>query len=643
MDNEQTSGTLIRPRLNASIGPGTRLLNGKFELVQILGQGGMGVVYQAIDREAAQLGDPNSQIALKVLSESIQSLPEARLALQRESSRARRLAHPNIVRVFEFYDDRGVCFITMELLQGESWDDLLREHSQGVDLKTARPMIEQLCAALTYAHQEGVVHSDLKPRNLFITPTGTVKVLDFGIAAPMQRAATAGRETLYNPRRMEALSPSHACLEMWQGLEPDPRDDVYSVACIVYELLSGAHPFSGASAVEALDKRLSPAPIASLSSAQNLALRQALALARRDRIPSVAQFAEVFFRPGANTRGLTRRVLLAAIIAGFSIAAVLLTQYALRQSSKQQIGTPVTGTERKPGGISGRSARALADYLGMSRAQFRDDGMYSPEQVLAALQTSPRRAELGSTGQQLDAALALCRTVQPNCNPQWYADERVHVAELSPFSLDPTPTTVAAFREFVVATQFVTDAERTGEAYTFAEGRLRRIAGGSWRNAVADGAPDQATAVVGVTFNDSLAFCQWRGMRLPTEDEWEYIARGPERHVFAWGDDPGPAQVRWSERPLGSAGMPQGIGGDYRGLSGNVWQWTTTDVGGNKVLKGGSWLDPNPANRRAAAHRYDIPLRADSDTGFRCAKSVSAWPDAPFWLKQQVDHKGGAL
>lgn len=292
----RTAGALPR------IGPGTRLLKGKFELGERLGGGGMGIVYQAVDTDAARLDDPNARIAIKVLSEAIHSFAEAPLALQRESSRARRLAHPNIVRVYEFYQDANVCFITMEFLQGRSWDRLFRERAGGAKLAEARPLIEQLCSALAYAHGEGVVHSDLKPGNLFLTDGNVVKVLDFGIAAPMHLAAAGNHETLYNPRRLGALSTTHACLEMWQGLDADPRDDIYSLGCIVYELLSGRHPFGGATASQVFDQQLVAAPLPALSRAQNLALQHALAIVRRDRTPSVQQFMAEFWTSGGGRR-----------------------------------------------------------------------------------------------------------------------------------------------------------------------------------------------------------------------------------------------------------------------------------------------------------------------------------------------------
>ena len=140
--------------------------------------------------------------------------------------------------------------------------------------------------------------------------------------------------------------------------------------------------------------------------------------------------------------------------------------------------------------------------------------------------------------------------------------------------------------------------------------------------------------MVGVSFQDAVAYCRSKDVRLPTEDEWEYVARGPTRMIFPWGENAEPVAGVLNSPPRITDGPAEGIGGRYKGLSGNVWQWVDGKAGSRRVLKGGSWLESNPANKRAAVRRYELPNRADEDSGFRCAKSVPAWPDAELWLAQ---------
>ena len=286
--------------------------------------------------------------------------------------------------------------------------------------------------------------------------------------------------------------------------------------------------------------------------------------------------------------------------------------------------------------VAGARAVTLLRSLGIDTTQLDSAHDYPPDTIRHLVAIAPRHVALGSTPEQIGAALALCKQYAADCQPRDYADERLRQVTLAPFELDATPVSVRAFRQFADAAQYLTHAEKVGFAYAMAPGSDRheqRVSGGSWRNALKQRPLDDDSAVVGVSFQDAEAYCRSRSSRLPSEDEWEYAARGPQDNIFPWGDDFGPTTRSMNIAPHVTDGPVGGIGDRYRGLSGNVWQWVDTrGVGSTRVLKGGSWLEPNPANKRAATRRYELPDRADADSGFRCARTLPVWPDADVWM-----------
>ena len=272
------------------------VLKDRFELLEELGRGGMGVVYRALDRRTAELNDRHCYVAIKVLNDDFKRHPLAVQALQREARKAKNLAHPNIVRVYDFDRDGSAVFVVMELLSGTSLDEILRsEGSLGLRLPRAKNIVKALGAALSYAHQEGIIHSDFKPSNAYITDEGAVKVLDFGIARAAPSHAGRRDLTTFDAAHLGAVSPPYASFEMLTGEQPDVRDDVYALAVVTYEILTGRHPFNRIDAVTALGARLEPQPVRGLSRTQWQALRQGLALERKDRTASVEAFVSSFF------------------------------------------------------------------------------------------------------------------------------------------------------------------------------------------------------------------------------------------------------------------------------------------------------------------------------------------------------------
>ena len=286
----------VTPAADAVLVPGS-VLDGRYTLVEQLGHGGMGTVFKARDRNREMFQDRHHPfIALKVLSEEFKQHPDARMALQRETVRAQSLAHPNVVTVYDFDYDGEHAYMTMELLDGQPLDEWLQSEAYAQSsLQTRWQIVRGIGAGLSYAHQQGVVHSDLKPGNIFLCRSGAAKVMDFGIARPLSQVPGQASTTLFDPaERLGGLTPAYAALEQWNREAPDPRDDIYAFSCVVYAIFSGQHPFGLASARAAFQSQLAATRIDSLSRRQWDTLRRGLALQRANRIPSIEEFLAQF-------------------------------------------------------------------------------------------------------------------------------------------------------------------------------------------------------------------------------------------------------------------------------------------------------------------------------------------------------------
>jgi eukaryotic-like serine/threonine-protein kinase len=287
-----------------------QLLGGRYRIERELGDGGMGVVYLAADEQV-----PGERFAIKVLKEELH--PGALTLLSEEVHKTRKLSHPNIVDVHSVNVDGQKLYVLMEYLEGKSLDKLLdEEFGRGMPFSHAWPIIEDVAAALGNAHDHNVIHSDLKPANVFVTTSGRTKLLDFGIArvsrGPLLHARSGQR----------ALTPAYASCEMLEGQEADRRDDIYSFACVIYEMLCGERPFGDLTAIEARDAGTQVPPLQGLSRGQNAALAQALAFDRAARTDTVET---LLARLAAHTAPRARPVALLGAAILVVIAAAGLT------------------------------------------------------------------------------------------------------------------------------------------------------------------------------------------------------------------------------------------------------------------------------------------------------------------------------
>lgn len=268
-------------------------LNGRFVLEECLGVGGMGTVYKALDLRKLEASDRKPYIAIKVLNLQFSGHPKSLIALQREARKAQTLAHRNIVTVYDFDRDGPVVFLTMEYLSGTPLNQVLKAPGfAGMPMARAMPIINGMGNALAYAHERGFVHCDFKPANVFLTGNGEVKVIDFGIARGFLPPADESDRTVFDPGSLGGMTPAYASPEMFDHCEPDPRDDIFALACVTYELLSGKHPYQRLSANQARDAALKPAQLPQLSRTQWKTLREALSLDRETRTPTVGKFLQ---------------------------------------------------------------------------------------------------------------------------------------------------------------------------------------------------------------------------------------------------------------------------------------------------------------------------------------------------------------
>lgn len=290
MDTESLLNGLNESQPYQELTVGSTLKN-RFVLQQLLGVGGMGMVFKATDLRKIEAQDKDPYVALKVLNQDFQANPMALVSLQRETKRAQTLSHPNIIKVFDFDRDGGHVFMSMEYLQGKPLSHLIKEYPEGMPFKQAWPIIHDMADALRHAHKKNIVHSDFKPGNVFIDENDEVRVLDFGIACAIGRSDKDHQDaTVFNARSLGAYTPAYASLEQLQNSDPDPRDDIYALACVSYELLTGKHPFGRLSAEKAMEVNLQAKPIAKLSRRQMKGLQKALAFEQTARTKTVDAF-----------------------------------------------------------------------------------------------------------------------------------------------------------------------------------------------------------------------------------------------------------------------------------------------------------------------------------------------------------------
>jgi eukaryotic-like serine/threonine-protein kinase len=597
------------------------LFQGKYEIIEMLGAGGMGQVYQAHHL------DLGTMVAIKVLNKNLTMDDQAIERFKREARASAKVVHPNAVRVFDYGVEDGTCYLVMEYMEGESLRKRLNKRKR-LPLQEVITFTEQVCYVLEVMHRKGITHRDLKPDNIYFNlqeESEVVKVLDFGLAK-MSNSATQMAAQLTNPGSIVG-TPHYMSPEQCQSIEIDGRSDLYSLGIIVYEMLSGRVPFDAENSYSLLFKQVNdpPPPLQDLAS---------------DIPPNVCKVVEKLLEKEPADRYQTAKQFLQALCGAASLShsfyldlmdrsrpdnkffeagrtgEVSVERGKIDSKSIEKIEKIEKIEENRPTsplkyilGAAGLVVVIAVMVLLVSRA-----GMALPDENFVLIQGGS--VTIGRNAED-------CQAI-PGCVID--AEESpAHNVTLSPYYLSKHEVTNKEYKEFVVATN--RPAPKLWKGQDFLPGT--------------DDLP-----VTNITWDDAVAYCKWLSKpggieyRLPTEEEWEHAAKGNDNRLYPWG-------VNWDQslanaNKLGSNSplrvnqapnntedrSPFGI----FAMAGNVSEWTNSNFtvypgssyqpqGSDlqcKVFRGGSFQIKSEG-LRTTIRAWQAQTYSAIDLGFRLA------------------------
>ncbi len=272
--------------------PGTVLpgmvLNDRYEILAAVQHDGMGLVYQALDRNRQLAGATEPRVALKFPRPAKNNAAATTKHLRQEFLKLSQLNHPHIVTVYDLAIDRGVEFMVLEWLSGENLADTIKHtHGKRIAQKRAVDIVRDVADALACSHAAGIVHGDIKPSNIFLTGNRTVKLLDFGASGQSPPSAGEHSETSW-------ATPAYASCELTEGRPPQPGDDVFALGVTAYYLFSGERPFGNLDAVSARNQGLVPKPLPDFAFDYWPAIKRALRFSADGRFKNAQEFLDQF-------------------------------------------------------------------------------------------------------------------------------------------------------------------------------------------------------------------------------------------------------------------------------------------------------------------------------------------------------------
>ena len=601
----------------------------KYTLLEEIGRGGYGTVYRAMD-DSLQI-----ERAVKILHPTLVADPTFIERFREEARLVARLKHPNIAPVYDLGEDQGRIFLAMEYFSGGSLKDVLSKGGP-IPFDEALEILQQVASALDYAHKQDLVHRDVKPGNLLFDDKGNAYLTDFGFAKSL---ASADGSTTMSLTGGILGTPAYMAPEAWDGEGWTPSADVYSLACVFFEMLMGVPLFDGGSPTRLMMQHIIVGPQfpkkwpESVPSGMEKILYLAFVKDPKNRYSDPNEFVESC----------------SSQLLDVSKVPLVKSKEFIPDFSKWQQRWLWVGTigviALVLGIVFGKTL--LESEVGYERdVKIISDvtTKISPKDGMVQIYIPAGKFMMGGDAPE---GLATCSELRDNslggeCKIDWFKDEEpAHSLYLDAFWIDQHEVTNVQFSEFLNQ-----EGNQTEEGFTRLEVeydavRIEKVGAGHWQSLGDYG----NHPVVHVTWYGVRDYCEWAGRRLPTEAEWEKAARGGlEGKKFPWGD----------ENPVCTAGSANGAefamcdkwtapvmtysanGYNLYDMAGNVLEWVADlyDVyaGGDPnaddsfgegllVLRGGAWyLDGY--SLRVAKRDAASPDSTGYGIGFRCAMNA---------------------
>ena len=623
-----------------------QILNNRYRIDKILGQGGFGAVYQALDLNLERA---------YALKENLQVSPEAQRQFRREALLLAGLSHPNLPRVTDHFVIQGQGqYLVMDFVDGEDLQTMLNRQGRLSEAQ-ALAWIAHVCDALEYLHTQNppVIHRDIKPANIRIRADGRAVLVDFGIA----KTFDAGQATTLGAK---AVTPGFSPPEQYgQGAPTDGRSDVYALGATLYALLTGSAPpdsidvITGSAPASRPVKELAPG----VSPHTGAAIEKAMALDRQQRWRSAQEFKQAL-QPRLNVQ-----VPAAAAAATYALphpppAAPVGATYALPRPASAAPPAKASAVGVQPPGASwsrwmlpaGLALAALtlglclivgAAWLSrrFASTQPRLTQTAAAQALLAAedsgdLSKPPAQAQAGASWKRPADGMSM-QFVPPGevlmgstgADPDASADEKPQrIVTLEAFWIDRTEVTNAMYARCVAA------GKCPAPAQTKSATRPAYYGAGQYAD----------FPVIYVSWQEARTYCQWAGGDLPSEAQWERAARDSDGRLYPWGSAAPDCKLA---NFAGCNGDTLAVGSNPGGaspygvldLAGNVYEWVLDwyqadyyqaapaqnppgpASGTQRVLRGGSWYSQPKYIRLAYRYGYD-PAKGSDLNGFRCVR-----------------------